>query len=216
MLAVFYSFIKGFLFSIALCLDIGVVNAAIMKTALDRGFAASFRIGFGSCFGDAFYLSLALLGWTAVFQWPAVHWVLWIGGTAVLLWLTRNMIRDTIRSKQISEDGQTFKARGGWGDIAVGAGLALSSPTLILSFAAISGPVVADLDIRNGAVLTAFVCGFVFAGIVWSASIAWIGSRASKLGSRMMRTLSMMSALLFLAFAVNLFWSGLRDLILKP
>ncbi|WP_123043519.1 LysE family translocator [Cohnella candidum] len=211
----FYAFAKGFLFSLALCLDLGVVNIAIMKTGLDRGFGASFRIGFGSCFGDAFYMALALLGWTAVFHYPAVRWILWIGGTLVLLWLTRNMIRDTIRPKVLNGSGDAVKSRGGWGDILVGAGLALSSPTLILSFAAIAGPVVADLDIRDGMVLTAFVVGFVTAGLLWSVLLAWLGSQSARLGKGVLRTMSLISALLFLAFAANLFWNGLRDLVLS-
>jgi L-lysine exporter family protein LysE/ArgO len=209
-----YAFMKGFLFSLALCLDLGVVNIAIMKTGLERGFGASFRIGFGSCFGDAFYMMLALLGWTAVFHYAGVQWVLWIGGTLVLLWLTQNMIRDTIRPKMLNGSGEAVKSRGGWGDILVGAGLAISSPTLILSFAAIAGPVVADLDIRDGMVLAAFITGFVSAGLLWSLLLAWLGSRAARLGKGVFRTMSLLSAILFLAFAVNLFWNGLWELIL--
>jgi L-lysine exporter family protein LysE/ArgO len=213
--SVVYSFVKGFLFSLAMCLDLGVVNLAIMKTGLDRGFAASFRIGFGSCFGDAFYMALALAGWTTVFHYPGVEWLLWVGGTIVLLWLTWTMIRDTIHPKMLSATGEAVTSRGGWADVLVGAGLAISSPTLILSFAAVAGPVVADLDIRKGAVLAAFVIGFVAAGILWSVLIAWLGSRAARLGTRTLRALSLISAVLFLAFAANLFWSGLRDLILS-
>jgi L-lysine exporter family protein LysE/ArgO len=209
-----YSFIKGFLFSLALCLDLGVVNIAIMKTGMDRGFAASFRIGFGSCFGDAFYMSLALLGWTAVFHYLAVQWALWIGGTLVLLWLTFNMIRDTITPKKLSTDGEPLLSRNGWGDVLIGAGLALSSPTLILSFVAIAGPVVADLDIQDSKVLVSFVVGFVMAGILWSLMIAWLGSQAKRVGTLALRFLSLVSAILFLGFAVGLFWDGLHTLIL--
>jgi L-lysine exporter family protein LysE/ArgO len=209
-----YSFIKGFLFSLALCLDLGVVNIAIMKTGMDRGFAASFRIGFGSCFGDAFYMSLALLGWTAVFHYLAVQWALWIGGTLVLLWLTINMIRDTITPKKLSTDGKPLQSRSGWGDVLIGAGLAISSPTLILSFVAIAGPVVADLDIQDGKVLVSFVVGFVLAGILWSLMIAWIGSQAKRVGASALRILSLLSAILFFGFAVSLFWDGLHSLIL--
>jgi L-lysine exporter family protein LysE/ArgO len=212
--SVLYAFVKGFLFSLALCLDLGVVNIAIMKTGLDRGFAASFRIGIGSCFGDAFYMSLALLGWTAVFHYMAVQWVLWIGGTLVLLWLTVNMIRDTITPKKINTDGEGMKSRNAWSDIVVGAALALSSPTLILSFVAIAGPVVADLDIQDGRVLTAFVVGFVMAGVLWSLMIALLGSQSRRVGTSALRILSLLSAILFLGFAINLFWNGLHSLIL--
>jgi L-lysine exporter family protein LysE/ArgO len=212
--SVIYAFIKGFLFSLALCLDLGVVNIAIMKTGLDRGFAASFRIGVGSCFGDAFYMSLALLGWTAVFHYLAVQWVLWIGGTLVLLWLTFNMIRDTITPKKLNTDGEAMKSRSAWNDVLVGAGLAISSPTLILSFVAIAGPVVADLNIQDSKVLIAFVVGFVLAGILWSLMIALLGSQSRRVGTSVLRILSLLSAILFLGFAINLFWDGLRSLIL--
>ncbi|WP_373229448.1 LysE family translocator [Cohnella sp.] len=211
---VVYAFIKGFLFSIALCLDLGVVNIAIMKTGLDRGFAASFRIGLGSCFGDVFYMSLALLGWTAVFHYLAVQWILWIGGTMVLLWLTFNMLRDTIKPKKLNTVGEAVKSRSAWSDLLVGAGLALSSPTLILSFVAIAGPVVADLNIQNMEVLMAFVAGFVSAGVLWSLMIALLGSQSRRVGTSALRILSLLSALLFLGFAVSLFWDGLHSLIL--
>jgi L-lysine exporter family protein LysE/ArgO len=211
--SVIYAFIKGFLFSLALCLDLGVVNIAIMKTGLDRGFAASFRIGVGSCFGDAFYMSLALLGWTAVFHYLAVQWVLWIGGTLVLLWLTFNMIRDTITPKKLITDGEAMKSRSAWNDVLAGAGLALSSPTLILSFVAIAGPVVADLNIQDSKVLIAFVVGFVLAGILWSLMIALLGSQSRRVGTSALRILSLLSAILFLAFAINLFLDGLRSLL---
>lgn len=213
--SVVYAFVKGFLLSIAICLDLGVVNVAILKTGLDRGFAASFRIGFGSCFGDGFYLALALLGWTAVFHYRGVQWLLWIGGTLVLLWLAKNMIRDTIRPKKPGDEVEPIKSRSGWGDVLAGAGLAVSSPTLILSFAAIAGPVVADLNIAEGAVLTAFVAGFVVAGLLWSLLIAWLGSRAARFGTGAVRVMSLLSAALFLAFALHLFWNGLQDLILS-
>jgi L-lysine exporter family protein LysE/ArgO len=209
-----YAFVKGFLFSIALCLDLGVVNLAIMKTGLDRGFGASLRIGIGSCFGDAFYMSLALLGWTAVFHFLAVQWVLWIGGTLVLLWLARNMIRDTIKPKNLNTDGEAMNSRSAWSDLVIGAALALSSPTLILSFVAIAGPVVADLDIRDSEVLISFVVGFVTAGVLWSIMIALLGSQSKRVGTNAVRILSMLSAILFLGFAGKLFWDGLHSLIL--
>lgn len=158
---------------------------------------------------------LALLGWTAVFHYLPVRWLLWIGGTLVLLWLTYTMIRDTIRPKKLDAAGQPSKSRSAWGDILVGAGLAVSSPTLILSFVAIAGPVVADLQIQRVQVLSAFVAGFVLAGILWSSMIAWLGSRTGRVGSSSIRILSLLSAVLFLAFAVNLFWDGLQGLILS-
>lgn len=48
----FYSFMQGLLFSLSLCFDLGMVNVAIVKAGVERGFKSSFMIGFGSCFGE--------------------------------------------------------------------------------------------------------------------------------------------------------------------
>jgi L-lysine exporter family protein LysE/ArgO len=140
--------------------------------------------------------------------------VLWIGGTLVLLWLTFNKILDTITPKKLNTDGEAMKSRSAWNDVLVGAGLALSSPTLILSFVAIAGPVVADLNIQDSKVLIAFVVGFVLAGILWSLMIALLGSQSRRVGTSALRILSLLSAILFLAFAIKLFWDGLHSLLL--
>ena len=96
--------ITGFLFSLSLCFDLGIVNVALMKTGIERGFRPSFLLGFGSCFGDLFYLALALLGVSFVFDIPVVKWTLWIVGTIVLLCLTWKMLRDARRPHSPNTD----------------------------------------------------------------------------------------------------------------
>lgn len=69
--------LQGFLFSLSLCLDLGLVNVAVLKTGIEKGLRPSFAIGFGSCFGDLFYLTLALLGVSVVFEITWVKRTLW-------------------------------------------------------------------------------------------------------------------------------------------
>jgi L-lysine exporter family protein LysE/ArgO len=38
-------FISGFLLSLSLCLDLGIVNVAIIKTGIEKGFLPSLHIG---------------------------------------------------------------------------------------------------------------------------------------------------------------------------
>ena len=55
-------FITGFLLSLSLCLDLGIVNVAAFSTAATRGARPAFVLGVGSCFGDLAYAVIAMLG----------------------------------------------------------------------------------------------------------------------------------------------------------
>jgi L-lysine exporter family protein LysE/ArgO len=206
------AFSEGFLFSLSLCFDLGMVNVALMKTGMERGFKPSFMLGFGSCFGDLFYLSLALLGVSFVFEIPPVRWVLWIAGSIVLLFLTYKMLRESYKPKPLQTDGGA-KAQSSLAGFFMGAGLALSSPTGIVWFAFVAGPIMAGMNLTGG-ILFAFVAGFLAAGLAWSFGVALASSRFSSIaGPRIVRGLSFASAILFFYFAMKVFWGGLRDLV---
>ncbi|RAP75414.1 LysE family translocator [Paenibacillus montanisoli] len=206
------AFMKGFLFSLSLCFDLGIVNVAMIKTGLEKGFKRSFMLGFGSCFGDLTYLILALAGVTIIFQIPAVRWVLWIGGTIVLTCLTVQMIRKTIKPDPIRIDEGEVK--GNKKEFVWGLGLALSSPTVILWFAVAAGPILATLNVHSAAPLTAFIIGFFVAGMAWSAFIAIVSGISHKRASTgFVRAVSFLSALIFLLLAVKVFTDGFHSLL---
>ncbi|WP_203563838.1 LysE family transporter [Deefgea sp. CFH1-16] len=73
----------GILLSLSLCLDIGMVNVAMIDVAMKHGRRAGFILGLGSCFADLFYAILALLGMRYLLQFPAVQWVTWLGGGSI-------------------------------------------------------------------------------------------------------------------------------------
>ena len=45
----------GFFLSLSLCLDIGLVNVAMISLTLSHGFKPGFWLGLGSCVGDLIY-----------------------------------------------------------------------------------------------------------------------------------------------------------------
>src|SRR5262249_18417916 len=94
-------FASGFLVSLSLCLDLGLVNVTIMKTALRGGPRPALWVGLGSCFGDLTFVVLSALGVTALLTWPPIRWALWLGGTAVLLVLAARMVREVIRPRAL-------------------------------------------------------------------------------------------------------------------
>ena len=86
-------FSNGFLLSLSLCLDIGIANIAMITLAMQRGYFHGFWLGIGTCIGDLIYAVLALAGMTILLQYQSVRWVLWVGGSLMLMWFTYKMIR---------------------------------------------------------------------------------------------------------------------------
>lgn len=214
MSAAVHSFIQGFLFSLSLCFDLGIVNAAIMKTGIERGVKPSFAIGFGSCFGDLFYLTLALIGVGVVFEITWVKWVLWIVGTFYLCYLTVKMLLETRSPKALSAHSSAAPQRTYSKDFWAGAGLAMASPSVIAWFALVAGPIVAGMHLQSSFELACFVLGFFAAGLLWSLAVAVVSSMTGAVfQGTMTRLLSFGSALLFLYFAIRVFWMGLRELV---
>ncbi|WP_337100719.1 LysE family translocator [Paenibacillus sp. YIM B09110] len=207
-------FVQGFLFSLSLCFDLGIVNVAIIKTGMERGFKPSFMIGFGSCFGDLFYLSLALLGVSVVFEIAVIKWLFWIIGSGVLFYFTYKMFRETWRPRELPMDAAISAERSLFRDWLAGAGLAVSSPTVIAWFAFAAGTLLATFDLSDRSALLVFIAGFFTAGLLWSLGVALASSLSGAFfKEKIVRVLSFVSAMLFLYFAIKVFWDGLRDVI---
>jgi L-lysine exporter family protein LysE/ArgO len=210
-------FMSGFLLSLSLCLDLGIVNVAVVKTGLERGVLPSFLLGLGSSFGDLIYAGLSMVGMSLLMQFSVVRWILWIGGTLVLLYLSYNMIRETLRPKNLSvSPNNLVRSEKSWlKPFLTGVGLALSSPSAILWFAAVGGSVIAATAHRYQVnALVTFFIGFFCAGVVWSIVMAYVSGQVRKvMGAQWIRVLSLVSAVLFIYFACRVFLNGLHTLL---
>ncbi|MEK6291157.1 MAG: LysE family transporter, partial [Paraburkholderia tropica] len=137
----------GFFLSLSLCLDIGLVNVAILSLTLSHGFKPGFWLGLGSCFGDLVYAALALAGMAVLLQFEAVRWVVWLGGGAVLLYLTWKMAREALFPPPAAtaggEDADAAPQASSPRSFLRGMLLAMSSPSAILWFAAVGGALIA-------------------------------------------------------------------------
>jgi len=219
-----HAFASGFLLSLSVCLDLGLVNLAILRTALRAGARRAFLIGLGSCFGDLTYFTLSALGVSALLSWTPVRWTLWLGGTGVLVYLTAKMAREVVHPHPLDLDGAppavidlrppaaATAARPLLQPLLLGLSLALASPTAILWFVAVGGSVIASFAGQRR-VLAPFVAGFFVAGVLWSFALAFGAARVGRVaGVRLTRILSALSAVLFAYFALDVFRSGLRVL----
>ncbi|MDR3426339.1 MULTISPECIES: LysE family translocator [Silvimonas] len=212
--------IKGFLLSISLCLDIGIVNTALINTGIRAGVRPAFMVGLGSCFGDIFYAILSLFGLAILFQFTAVRWVLWLGGGVLLLWLSWKMAAAAwaeSRKRQEQPDYDTSAEAMAWSpkvEFLRGLGMAMASPTSLLWFAAVGGAVIAQSTDGSAVMNAVFLGGFFAGGLAWSAFLAVLAGKGRHLiGHKLAQYCNAFSAALFAYFAVTVIVNGYRTLL---
>ncbi|MDN7864209.1 LysE family transporter [Burkholderia multivorans] len=206
----------GFFLSLSLCLDIGLVNVAMLSLTLSHGFRPGFWLGVGSCVGDLVYAALALAGMAVLLQFEPVRWVVWIGGGAVLLFLTWKMTREALSPAAAPDrDADVAPPRASARRSFVrGMLLAMSSPSAILWFAAVGGALIAKAGATSAATASIFLSGFFLGGLAWTLFMCTLASHGRKrAGARLMRACHVASALLFASFSYSVIVGGYRDLI---
>ncbi|MDH6150449.1 MULTISPECIES: LysE family translocator [Paraburkholderia] len=210
----------GFFLSLSLCLDIGLVNVAIISLTLSHGFRPGFWLGLGSCVGDLIYATLALAGMAALLQFESVRWVVWIGGAAILLFLTWKMAREAVfpatAPAVAGECDAAAPHQSAWRGFLRGVLLAVSSPSAILWFAAVGGALIAKAGATSPTTALIFLGGFFLGGLCWTLFICGLGSQGRKrAGAGLLRACHVLSALLFAYFSYSVIVNGYRDLIVQ-
>lgn len=207
----------GFFLSLSLCLDIGLVNVAMLSLTISHGFKPGFWLGLGSCVGDLVYAALALAGMAVLLQFEAVRWAVWVGGGAVLLFLTGKMAREALSPARAGNAGPQDSASpqaSAPRSFMRGVLLAMSSPSAILWFAAVGGALIAKAGATTPATASVFLSGFFLGGLAWTLFVCTLASQGRKRsGATLMRACHVVSALLFAYFSYSVIVGGYRDLI---
>jgi L-lysine exporter family protein LysE/ArgO len=206
-------FFLGAALAFSINIELGVVNVMIVRTAIDRGAWPAFLIGLGSCIGDLIWACAGALGVSVLLAWPPAAWILWLGGSAALCWFAAAALRDATRGGSIDESSPLRRANG-IRAIGLGLGIALGSPTLILWTATVGGSVLAS-QAADLAGFIPFISGFGAAAVAHSAILSGVvGATRRFTGPRTVRAVSLVSALMFAAFAIGIFMDGARRLLL--
>lgn len=211
---------NGFFLSLSLCLDIGLVNVAMLSLALRHGFKPGFWLGLGSCVGDLAYATLALAGMTTLLRFEAVRWIVWLGGAAMLLYLTWKMAREALMARAAADERATAHAAAAPHDAAPVRGflrgmmLAMSSPSAIVWFAAVGGALIARAGASDARAASVFLGGFFLGGLAWTLFLCALASHGGKrAGPSLLRGSHIVSALLFAYLSYSVIVDGYRDLI---
>ena len=207
-------FSSGFLLSLSLCLDIGVANIAMITLAMQRGYFQGFALGLGTCVGDLVYAVLALAGMTVLLQYSAVRWVLWVGGSVLLLYFAARMIYSAIHHSAVLAQAGEVSTGSHRREFFRGIFLAMSSPSAILWFAAVGGTLIARSGGGSLASAGLFLAGFFCAGLLWCVALCLAATQGGKLlGDKLLRYSYMASAAIFCYFAVYVIVSGYQEFI---
>ncbi|NBA97929.1 LysE family translocator [Pseudomonas sp. R5(2019)] len=210
-------FSNGFLLSLSLCLDIGIANIAMITLAMQRGYLQGFWLGLGTCVGDLIYAILALAGMTVLLQFETVRWVLWIGGSVLLVYFAAKMLHAAFSSTAglalagDAPQGSSLK------EFSRGIFLAMSSPSAILWFAAVGGTLISRSGSGGALQAGLFLSGFFCAGLVWCLALCFAASHGGKLlGERLLKYAYVASAAIFCYFAYYVIHSGYQEFIAAP
>ncbi len=211
---------NGFFLSLSLCLDIGLVNVAMLSLTLRHGFKSGFWLGLGSCFGDLAYATLALAGMTALLRFDAVRWIVWLGGATMLLYLTGKMAREAFANRAAADESATAHTTAASTATAPSRGfvrgvvLAMSSPSAIVWFAAVGGALIARAGATDARAASVFLGGFFLGGLAWTLFLCVLANHGRKrAGAGLLRACHIVSALLFAYLSYSVIVDGYRDLI---
>jgi L-lysine exporter family protein LysE/ArgO len=205
--------VTGFLLSLSLCLDLGVVNVALIQSALRHGTRPALALGLGSTLGDLIYAFASVAAISLVLEHRPVRLVLWIGGTIALTWLAVRMLREAWNARSIEVGAGDGRDTADGRQFVRGVVLALASPSAILWFAAVGGSVIAATASGIGS-LVPFMAGFALAGVLWAAAVAFgVGQARRAFGARALRAIAIVSALIFVYLAVHVFVNGWQDFV---
>jgi L-lysine exporter family protein LysE/ArgO len=195
----------GFLLSLSLCLDIGVVNIALINTAIRDGVRAAALFALGSCVGDLIYAIASLLGIGLLLQYEWVKLVLYVTGTVVLLAMSWMAVRAAMRNDpqpaNLGEKTPVDPRR----MLLYGLGVTLASPSSIIWFAAVGGSLIAQSGADTPGSLLALLGGFFLGGVSWCVFVIGVAAYGGHaLGPRFRQACHLISAVLFLYFSARI------------
>jgi threonine/homoserine/homoserine lactone efflux protein len=180
------AFLRGIALGIAAGVPFGPVNAAVVDTAMRRGYRLGMCVGIGGAFVDLIYSQLAVMGIGGLLKRHPDLSAFLVGGSGVVLVVFG---LKTILAPALGNEDREVKDRAAGGRPALsaffsGVLLTLANPAALISWVLLAGAWLGDLS-RTGALFAGFG---IFAGCtLWFALIAHLARRgALKFGQKAM------------------------------
>lgn len=193
--------LKGLFFGFVLAAVVGPMWVLCLRRTLEHGSAAGLASGLGIATADGLYGAIAAFGLTAISSFLLAHsfWI-GLGGVAFLAWLGGRALLekpvDLAASSQTPAPGSLTAA------YASTLSLTLANPPTILAFTAMF----AGLGLAAGASYAS--AGLLVAGVFlgsaawWIVLVAAVAALRTRLSTRLLRGINVISGVTILGFAV--------------
>lgn len=198
--------VSGWLIGVAIALPVGPVITELIRRGLSGGFLQGWLVGLGAAASHVILVTLTLFGVVALLDRPLWHVLLGFGGVVVLGYLGL----DAFRAGVTLPSGDAAKAKRH--PFLVGFSIGIANPITLLWFLTVGGALIAGQgEGRMGGLAVAFGSSFVAGVLCWDTVVAALAGAGRRwMGPRTLRTLNVIAGLVFLGFAIRLFWKLLQ------
>lgn len=225
-------FLKGLILGFCIAAPVGPIGVLCIQRTLARGRLVGFLTGLGAATADAFYGSLAALGFGAATRFLVANQApIRVGGGLFLLYLAYAILRarSARSARSEAQEGPAVPVAGGAGKGSRGRAaaygsavlLTLTNPMTILSFAAIFAgvvPVSGGLGVTEaGSAVGTWGPATLVAGVFCGSAAWWLvlstltGAVRARLDATWLRRIDLLSAAVIASFALLAIVSGLRS-----
>ncbi|QLH75536.1 MAG: LysE family transporter [Methanomassiliicoccales archaeon] len=197
-------FISALGLSLLMCATPGAVNTEALRRGVAGGFRRAFMLEIGSCIGDLFWASLALVGLAFLTENSTLRIALGIGGSALLLYLAYKGIMDARRC-EMPEVPENL----GKDDLTTGALISLGNPFQLAFWVGIGGTAIAVIvpdpeTIHYMVFFLGYTSGLLVFSILYSSLVAY-GRRY--ITPKLFQIINILCALVLVYFALSLIYA---------
>ena len=203
--------LKNIVLGISLVAPIGPVSAAAIKNGMKGGFFPAFTTGLGAASADTTILLLIYLGLARFMETPAVQLVIYIAGSAILIYLGAT----TMLEKPPALDSETGAKTPVAGAFASGYVIAISSPITIVWWLGVFGAILAD-TVRSATKLEALLSSLtIVVGVILWFVILGVILHAGKrfVNEKTLRAVSATAGVVIIGFGVYFAWRAVTELM---
>jgi len=203
--------LKNIVLGISLAAPIGPVSAAAIKNGMRGGFFPAFSTGLGAASADTTILLLIYLGMARFIEIPSVQLVIWIGGSAILIYLGVTTILEKPGALEAETGGNTPIA----GAFASGYVIAISSPITIVWWLGVFGAILTD-TVRTATKLEALLSSLtiVLGVILWFVFLgAALHAGQRFVNERTFRAVSATAGIVIIGFGLYFAWRAVTELM---
>ena len=198
--------IQGLGFGLILQISVGPVCIAVLHKGIAQGFVHAFAMAWGAALVDTLYISLSMVGVSALLRFESARLAIGIGGALLLLVFGTRYLRAPANIAEAQHRSESPLKSFAYGIV-----LTLTNPLTILFWAGVLGDMMSThtFDQPRGTVY--FAIGCVSATLLFLTAVAFAGHLLERLlDERLALWLNRAVGLFLIGFAiklsVDLFW----------